>query len=223
MLEDICREAAEAIHGCKAFPGGGLRFERHGFEARVEFTPGIMDILFDTRDLAVESIQVAPAGFWHDVKDIFGFKDVQIGDRDFNESFEIRTSAIDFVRKVLSPELRPQLRMARLFGKFLWRLSRAGFLLRFYRWPESRVELDRRLMLSFQLLEGLPGSDGKGQIRIGTAVVRMDEETFCQICGVTLAQGKVVRCVKCVTPHHLDCWEFNGRCSIFACGESSFR
>ena len=112
-VEAICRAAAEGISGAKAFAGGGLRFSRRGFEARVEFVPGSMDILFDTRDLAVESIQVAPAGLWHDLKDLFGRKDFQIGDPDFDGEFEVYASTGEFAPRVLGPQLRSVLRQDR--------------------------------------------------------------------------------------------------------------
>jgi hypothetical protein len=41
----------------------------------------------------------------------------------------------------------------------------------------------------------------------------------CQVCGADL-EGVLVRCAKCSTPHHQDCWDFNRRCSTFACGET---
>ncbi|HYF00343.1 MAG TPA: RING finger protein, partial [Planctomycetota bacterium] len=73
--------------------------------------------------------------------------------------------------------------------------------------------------LALQLLDALPGVTGRERIRVGPARQRIDADSVCRICGTALAQGKVVRCAKCATPHHADCWAFNGRCAIFACGE----
>ena len=121
-----------------------------------------------------------------------------------------------------APQLRSVLRTARLFGRFFWRLSPAGFLLRVKGWPPTRGELDRWLLLAFQLLDALPGSDGKGRVMIGAVRVRIDADSMCRICGASLAEGAVLRCAKCNTPHHKDCWEFNGQCSTYACGEKRF-
>jgi hypothetical protein len=219
-LEEICREAATGIAGAKAFPGGGLRFNRRGFEARVEFASGRMDILFDTRDLAVESIQLKPAGVWHDLKAMFGRNDYQVGDEEFDSNFEIHSSASEFAARILCPEVRSVLRSAALFGKYFWRLSAAGFMLRVRPVPPNRKELDRWLVVAFQLLDAIPGSDGKGRVTLGVVRMKIDAEAMCRVCGASLAQGGVVACVKCATPHHKDCWEFNGRCSTFACGET---
>jgi hypothetical protein len=212
-LEEICREAATGIAGAKAFTGGGLRFNRRGFEARVEFAPGQMDILFDTRDLAVESIQLKPAGVWHDMKAMFGRKDYEVGDESFDSTFEIHASGGEFAAGVLSPEIRSVLKSAVIFGNFFWRLSPAGFMLRVRTVPPNRKELD----------DALPGSDGKGRVMLGVVRMKIDAEAMCRVCGASLAEGGVVSCVKCSTPHHKDCWEFNGRCSTFAFGETRSR
>ncbi|HLF94546.1 MAG TPA: RING finger protein [Planctomycetota bacterium] len=45
-------------------------------------------------------------------------------------------------------------------------------------------------------------------------------EGQCEVCGGSLSEGPVVRCQKCRTPHHRECWDFNGRCATFGCGES---
>lgn len=221
-LEAISREAAEEIPGAKSFRGGGLRFHRRGFEARVDFMPGATDILFDTRDLAVEAIQLAPAGIWHDVKGAFGFKDVQVGDPEFDADFEIKSSHEEFARKVLQPEVRAVLKGLSRYAMFFWRLSRAGFLLRVRALPGFTHVLNRWLVAAFQLLDALPGADGRDRVQLGVARTTIDAEATCQICGAPLAAGALVRCAKCATPHHRDCWEFNGRCSTFACGESRF-
>jgi hypothetical protein len=42
----------------------------------------------------------------------------------------------------------------------------------------------------------------------------------CQICGAALG-GVLVRCSRCSTPHHADCWEYTGVCSTYGCGGTS--
>lgn len=43
----------------------------------------------------------------------------------------------------------------------------------------------------------------------------------CQICGETIDSG-LVYCQRCQTPHHRDCWVYNGTCSIYGCGETNY-
>ncbi len=49
------------------------------------------------------------------------------------------------------------------------------------------------------------------------------EAPACQVCGEPLHGRAVVECCQCGTPHHLSCWRFNKRCSIYGCGSRSCR
>lgn len=41
----------------------------------------------------------------------------------------------------------------------------------------------------------------------------------CQVCGDAI-HDDVVYCRRCRTPHHRECWEYNGRCAVYGCGET---
>ena len=41
---------------------------------------------------------------------------------------------------------------------------------------------------------------------------------LCQVCGEQIEKAQCVYCDNCATPHHLDCWNYVGHCSTFACG-----
>jgi hypothetical protein len=45
----------------------------------------------------------------------------------------------------------------------------------------------------------------------------VSSDGICRVCGVALA-GATVSCGKCSTPHHRECWDYNGGCSVYACG-----
>lgn len=49
------------------------------------------------------------------------------------------------------------------------------------------------------------------------AAVTSSTHPTCQICGTAIEDSNPVRCQQCETPHHLDCWEFLGGCSTYAC------
>lgn len=42
-------------------------------------------------------------------------------------------------------------------------------------------------------------------------------EGDCPVCSHPLSE-ETVRCAKCRTPHHKDCWEYLGGCATYACG-----
>jgi hypothetical protein len=220
-LERLCRDAAAGIPGAKAFPGGGLLFRRAGLEGRVDFERDWWEVVFDTQGLAVEPLDVSPAGLWHDVRGRLGFKDLQLDDPAFDAAFAVHGPSEAFAAEVLKPWLRKRMADALRHGGFRWRLTRAGSSLRMPGRPSTAADLDRGLTLAYALLDVLPGADGKDRVQIGVARQRIDAESTCGICGVSLAEGALVRCAACRTPHHGDCWTFNGRCSIFACGGTS--
>ena len=48
-----------------------------------------------------------------------------------------------------------------------------------------------------------------------------DSEAHCQVCGIAIEAGEVTRCSRCGTPHHIDCWNYNGGCAIYGCKQRS--
>lgn len=46
-------------------------------------------------------------------------------------------------------------------------------------------------------------------------------EITCRIC-MSQIHDPIVICPLCETPHHKDCWEYNGKCSIYGCGAEQF-
>lgn len=51
----------------------------------------------------------------------------------------------------------------------------------------------------------------------------LSPEARCKFCGSPFEGEPVVRCLACDTPHHEDCWNQGGRCSIYGCGETRAR
>jgi hypothetical protein len=48
------------------------------------------------------------------------------------------------------------------------------------------------------------------------------DTVVCRVCGEEILDD-LVFCRRCKTPHHRECWQYNGVCSVFACGESHFQ
>jgi peroxiredoxin len=45
--------------------------------------------------------------------------------------------------------------------------------------------------------------------------------TICTVCGCKILEGPTVGCPRCDTPHHAECWDYNGGCGIFACNPNT--
>mgnify|MGYP006286295991 CR=1 FL=1 len=78
----------------------------------------------------------------------------------------------------------------------LWRLSRVFFR-----------TLDRSLRVRF----------GREHVEWIHYVGPGDEVPCCRICGELIYFNRIF-CARCETPHHLDCWQYNNGCSVYACG-----
>ena len=46
-------------------------------------------------------------------------------------------------------------------------------------------------------------------------------EAVCRICCDSI-ESDIVFCPRCRTPHHRDCWEYNGACSTYGCQETEY-
>ena len=46
--------------------------------------------------------------------------------------------------------------------------------------------------------------------------------SVCQICGCERNTAEAVKCVKCRTHHHEDCFKYNGQCSTYGCGSKNY-
>lgn len=44
----------------------------------------------------------------------------------------------------------------------------------------------------------------------------------CLVCGADIEREMMV-CLRCDTPHHADCWTYNGRCGLYACNSVKAR
>jgi Prokaryotic RING finger family 1 len=49
------------------------------------------------------------------------------------------------------------------------------------------------------------------------------EHVTCQVCGDEIAGHEMVYCQRCKTPHHDECWQYVGACSVYGCLEKKCR
>lgn len=150
-------------------------------------------------------------------------RDVTLAAGDFEQYFIVRADDAGFARGVLTPLLREK-----IYG--LWSLGGGGLvrvdvypykvavqkeeaLASVYFLPFVDKCLDFRTLLeaSVKEQEGVEWLDAP----------KAEGRACCPICGSALKSGRV-DCLKCKTAHHRECWEWNGGCSMFACGETRF-
>jgi hypothetical protein len=156
--------------------------------------------------------------------DLFRLGSVGSGSIAFNMKYLVLGGPRERLKKLLSLGVRARISLLRQAAQSKnlvihlddseFRVSRRGCLLPF-------SNLDRFCDAAIWLCDEMVGVLAVG-IDFGQPAQISTEEAMCKICGDDLSED-VVYCRKCETPHHKDCWIFNGECSVYACGERRFR
>ena len=180
------------------------------------------------------TLKVFPETFFHSVVKMFGMQDLRIGHPDFDQKLIVQSAPVEAFNPLLGEGLREHLvrlyRMSpslHLFhvsysdGKLV--IQRSLELSRYAPWAADVVrQLDS---IAWNLLDSLSPdriSAFAGAVEIvqsGPAT----EASVCLICAQAINDPTQMSCTTCDTPHHKDCWEYNGRCALFGCGGARAR
>ena len=156
-----------------------------------------------------------------------GTRLTRIGDARFDRSFLIRANDPEMARDFLTAPVRWAI-------EALGRLGPTGGLLVSINPERMLIQVDRDLgktgdLLSQAVREALAVHDGlqagvMARLGEGVAIVAAgpapEEDSgppLCKVCGEGITDTPRVVCTTCQTPHHADCWDFIGACSIFGC------
>lgn len=163
-----------------------------------------------------------------------GTRVVRIGDATFDRMFLIRANDPEMARDFLTAPVRWAI-------EGLARLGPVGGMLVSINPERMLVQVDRNLgklanLLSAIVHESLIIYGGlqsgvTARLAEGVAIVAAGPAStddaagppVCKVCGDPIADVPWVICTTCLTPHHRDCWEFIGACSIFGCQGKSAR
>ena len=130
--------------------------------------------------------------------------------------------AHDFILENLStwPSVETIAREAGMSPSSLQRLFKSAYNI-------SVMEQIRRAKLEFArdaLASGVARRRAEGVTLLEDSAGDADPEAgppICKVCGEPIDGGgadPVVVCDACGAPHHLECWRYVGRCSIYGCG-----
>lgn len=157
-----------------------------------------------------------------------GTQPVLVGDREFDGAYAVRANDPDMAIDFLSPATRWAV-------QGLQRLVHPGGLSISVIPERLLVQIDRNLSndedalfavvaetltIHKGLRDGVRRRVGEGvTVLEGDGAADPDEgPPVCKVCGEVVDAGPIVVCAKCGAPHHRDCWEFVGWCSIYGCG-----
>jgi hypothetical protein len=156
-----------------------------------------------------------------------GTRPLRTGDPEFDGTFFVQANDLDMARDFLGPAIR------RAIANLQSAVHPGGMLVSVN--PERMlVQIDRNLGVRFEALswavrESLTLHDGlvervSQRVKQGIDIVddagALEEDhgpPTCKVCGEPIAGLDVVLCSVCNTPHHRDCWEYVGACSIYGC------
>tara|TARA_B100002052_G_scaffold286425_1_gene300298 strand:+ start:551 stop:1393 length:843 start_codon:yes stop_codon:yes gene_type:complete len=101
------------------------------------------------------------------------------------------------------------------------RVDQGALCIRKLTWLTRFEYLDEFTLVALELFDQamLTRSDGIAFIDAGAA--QIIDEARCQVCGEDILSDMVF-CRRCKTPHHIECWHYNGSCSIFGCQETRY-
>jgi hypothetical protein len=154
-----------------------------------------------------------------------GTRLVRVGVPEFDRAFVVQANDADMAREFLSDAVRASV-------VNLQRLNPPSGMLVSVNPERLLVQVDRNVaVLPASLLQAVHESlvihDGlqagvATRLRQGIDIVAAgmanpeDGPPVCKVCGDPIVTPGVI-CVVCRTPHHRDCWEFVGACSIYGC------
>lgn len=191
-----------------AQPGSDPRFQRTqltfvrkgGFDDRIEIAP---------QRLASELLRAR------------GIEDIEVGDADFDERYIVKGDPAGEAKAFLTPAVRAAIDRVRRLGPDdnvvvslnpqRLRMEKAPPFL----WLDHYLEM---VLAAKELVDVATAITG-GQGKVDIVETGAGETPVCQVCGGEVAADRV-ECARCATPHHGECWAFNGKCSTYGCGET---
>ena len=229
-IEERIQGFAASLRGT-VLPGSlavlpSIRFQIRGLAARMEFSPGLEPV---TR-LRVQIPQWSEGSLLIDrdrtartFLEFLGGGSCKVGDRLLDMQYRTEAHPVALVRRIFAPE-----RMAEVVETVRRLHHCRGFSLTLRPgWLEIQVReclRDVPVVLGMERTASefvgyLLGIGDPGMVW-GEVVERMTGR--CPICTTELREP-LIRCERCRSPHHRECWDYLGRCATFGCEPSPRR
>lgn len=211
-----------------------VSFVHHGSNVRVGLAPQIAGQVLGPRTRVVARfrtglpfrLELAPVSRPTPPQPPKGTRHVRVGDPEFDRGFNVQANDADMTRAFLSSDVRDALLRLQTFA------PPSGMLVSIN--PERLlVQVDRNLarfneellnavqaalIVHDGLQTGVASRLGQGIEILAAGPAQPDDAgpPVCKVCGDPIVNPEVL-CVICRSPHHRDCWDFVGSCSIYGC------
>ncbi|MGI9519502.1 MAG: hypothetical protein ACR2NP_20795 [Pirellulaceae bacterium] len=100
-------------------------------------------------------------------------------------------------------------------------IDRGWLTIRKYVYIKSAEDLDDFARFCLELFDQFTLTLSEGIEFREDVVMTAVEQLQCPICSSDI-EGQMVVCVRCKTPHCLDCWQYNTKCGMYACDEGRY-
>ncbi|MGE0755860.1 MAG: RING finger protein [Pirellulaceae bacterium] len=196
---------------CSCRPRGSFR--SRGIEVRVAW-PHVhlrCEILAKTRRLVTTDLQ-------------YSWPRVPLADPAFTDKFLVSGFTERDVLQLLTSGVRWNLDCLRSLGpdRRLYVLIREGHIVVRKFW--KRIPPDQAAQLvqgALELYDQCMLAKAAGIEFLNTDILQPLDQVVCKICGDTI-EHEMVYCRRCKTPHHEECWNYTGVCSVFGCRETVY-
>jgi hypothetical protein len=149
---------------------------------------------------------------------------VRTGCHEFDRTYLIRGTDPQQVQLLLNSAVRWQidrLRQMLYFRSVRIEMANGRLLISKGLVIHRLSELQEYVHLVLELYDQIMLTRMRGIEYLEEHVAQPLDEVKCKVCGDVITEN-LVFCRRCKTPHHLECWQYNGRCSVFACSETRF-
>jgi hypothetical protein len=158
---------------------------------------------------------------------LLGLQDIEIGSPYFDSQYRIAGNNELEIRRILSPAVQEMLdglrglpvsldvHLSIMQGEL--RIKKLGRIRDYY-------TLSRFVSIALAIHEQALGAQSAGVEFIEPIEATLSppsKAAICQVCGEEIA-AEPVFCKSCQTPHHRDCWQYNGACSTYGCRQTRF-
>ncbi len=212
-----------------------VSFPYNGSNVRVGMAPNVPGQVLGPRSRVVARfrtglpfrLELAPATRPAAPQPPKGTRPVRTGDAEFDRNYTVQANDVEMARAFLSPAVRQavvELRRLAPPSGMLVSVNPERLLTQIDRnlalQPESLlIAVQWAMVVHDGLQAGVASRIGQGIAIVASGPASADENgpPLCKVCGELIIDDPAVLCGVCRTPHHRDCWEFVGSCSIYGC------
>lgn len=146
---------------------------------------------------------------------------VTLDDPPFDSKLKITSNNVETAERILTPAVQWQIELLRKHlgnQQLNININRGKLCIAKPTFIKDENMFDDFVRFSLSVYDQMMLTECEGIAFVAESSMQVIEDATCPICSESI-EHQIVMCVRCKTPHCLDCWEYNGQCATFACNE----